>query len=88
MRSINLGSSGPNFRNLAILIKTEVPSERFRNEHQAFFEPFTNSQDARRLSRSAVAPIGIHRENRKRAALPLDNPVQGRPRCFGNVTKN
>ncbi len=33
-------------------------------------------------------PIGIHRENRKRTVLPLDNPVKGRPRCFGNVKKN
>ncbi len=32
-------------------------------------------------------PIGIHRENRKRAVLPLDNPVKGRPRCFGNGKK-
>jgi len=33
-------------------------------------------------------PIGIHRENRKRTVLPLDNPVKGRPRCFWNVKKN
>src|SRR6266568_7505426 len=33
-------------------------------------------------------PIGVHGENRKRAVLPLDNPVKSRPRCFGNVKKN
>src|SRR6266478_9516320 len=33
-------------------------------------------------------PIRIHRENLKRAVLPLDNAVQRRPRCFGNVKKN
>ena len=27
-------------------------------------------------------PIGIDRENLKRAVLPLDNPVQRRPGCF------
>ena len=32
--------------------------------------------------------MGIHRENRKGAVLPLDNSVKGRPRCFGNVEKN
>ena len=32
--------------------------------------------------------MGIHRENRKRAVLALDNPVKGRSRGFGNVKKN
>src|SRR5678816_2193538 len=32
--------------------------------------------------------MGIHRENRKRAVLPFNNPVQGRSRGFGNVKKN
>src|SRR6476659_9755652 len=30
----------------------------------------------------------IHRVNRKRAVLPFDDPVEGRPRGFGNVKKN
>src|SRR5256885_6748051 len=33
-------------------------------------------------------PMGIHREDRKRAVLPLDNPVKGRPRGFGDVKEN
>src|SRR6476620_10558274 len=38
--------------------------------------------------RSRPDSMGIHRENRKRAVLRLDNAVQGRPRGFGNVKKN
>lgn len=33
-------------------------------------------------------PMGIHRENGKRAVLPLDNPVKRCPRGLRNVKKN
>src|SRR5581483_11658370 len=42
------------------------------------FEPLGCGSDA----------IGVHRENLKRAVLPLDNPIQRRSSCLRDMKKN